>query len=226
MPNYCDKYLTIEGNEKTLKTIMELVRSDKTVFDFNKIVPMPDYIYQGNLGAKEREIYGKNNWYDWSCANWGTKWNSVNAKLNDNEFCFLTAWSPAAPVIAALAEMFPTMRFTYTFYETGMCFCGKYVFECGEVMFGYEGDYAENYDWEYEDSEYDLMDNLFPIKESGFLEEYENIEEKGTIIRGKIHYREYGNNKIIKMTDGNFVAEKDYMLQLFGKEAPSVLHAA
>ena len=69
MPNYCENFLSIEGNADTLKEIMDFVKSDKSVFDFEKIVPMPDYIYRGAVGAKEKEIYGENNWYDWSNKN-------------------------------------------------------------------------------------------------------------------------------------------------------------
>lgn len=61
MPNYCENFLSIEGNADTLKEIMDFVKSDKSVFDFEKIVPMPDYIYRGAVGAKEKEIYGENN---------------------------------------------------------------------------------------------------------------------------------------------------------------------
>ena len=167
MPNYCTNYLTIEGNRNTMETIIELVKSEENVFDFEKIVPMPDYIYRGGVGPEEREIYGENNWYDWSCKNWGTKWNSVDSDFDGEEFYFLTAWSPCEPVIAALAKMFPTMRFTHTFYETGMCFCGQGVYENGELIFYYDGEYAENYECEYEDSDYTLCDELFPILESG-----------------------------------------------------------
>ena len=91
MPNYCENFLSIEGNADTLKEIMDFVKSDKSVFDFEKIVPMPDYIYRGAVGAKEKEIYGENNWYDWSNKNWGTKWNSVDAEDWDDEIQFLTA---------------------------------------------------------------------------------------------------------------------------------------
>lgn len=134
MPNYCENYLSIEGNNDTKKLIMEFVKSEENAFDFDKIVPMPDYIYRGVVGERERKIYGENNWYDWSVKNWGTKWNSADVEIWDDEIQFQTAWSPCDPVIAALAEKFPTMRFTYTFYEPGMCFCGKRVYENGELL--------------------------------------------------------------------------------------------
>lgn len=121
-----------------------------------------------------------------------------------------TAWSPCDPVIAALAKKFPTMRFTYTFMETGMAFCGKRVYENGELIFYYDGDYAENYDCENEECEYSLTDTLFPLKESGFVEAVENVERNNGVVRGNLYFREYINNRIFQMTDGEFVATEDY----------------
>ena len=219
MPNYCNNYLSIEGNADTKKAVMEFVQSAESPFDFEKIVPMPDHIYRGSVGEKEKKIYGDNNWYDWSIKNWGTKWNSVDAESLDDEIQFLTAWSPCNPVIAALAEQFPTMRFTYTFYETGMCFCGKRVYENGEISFYYDGNYAENPLCDNSDEwaeDYVISDPLFPIKDSGFLEEIQDIEEVPNhpdYTRGKFYYREYENNKIRYLSDGVFVARKDYKLR-------------
>lgn len=232
MPNYCENYLTIEGNTITLKKIIDFVKSDETAFDFEKIVPMPDYIYRGVIGDKEKELYGENNWYDWSNKNWGTKWNSVDAEIWDNDIQFQTAWSPCDPVIAALAEKFPTMRFTYTFYEPGMCFCGKRVYENGEILFYYDGDFAENPLWEDDDewaNEYIISDPLFPVKKSGFLEEIHDVEEVANhagYTRGKLNYREYENNKIRYLSDGDFIAYKDYDSRFSKEQVPSTLFAA
>lgn len=220
MPNYCSNYLYIEGNHNTLKEIIRLVKSDKSMFDFEKIVPMPGYIYQGILGQKEKELYGENNWYDWSVKNWGTKWNSVDAELYDEEFYFLTAWSPCEPVIETLAKLFPTMRFEYTFEEPGMAFCGKRVYENGEIIFYYDGNYCENpacEDDEWAD-EYALTDTSFPIKNSGFTEAIEITDRKNQYISGKLYFREYENNRIYRMTDGNFIATKDFQFQYIDEQ--------
>lgn len=229
MPNYCNNSLYIEGSSDTMKNVIDFVKSSECAFDFDKIVPMPDNIYQGSLGPKERELYGKNNWYDWSIENWGTKWNSVDAELDGDEIRFLTAWSPCDPVIAALAEMFPMMRFTYNFYETGMCFCGERIYENGKLVLYYDGDYAENPLYEEDDEwarEYVLSDFLFPIKESGFLEAVENVEEIGDITRGNLHYREYNYNRISKMTDGFFISVKDYATRFANLPTVSALQVA
>ena len=71
MPNYCSNYLKIEGTENAVKELLQLVKSDESIFDFEKIIPMPDYIYRGPLGPEEEKIYSENNWYNWSCDNWG-----------------------------------------------------------------------------------------------------------------------------------------------------------
>jgi hypothetical protein len=81
----------------------------KSVFDFNKIIPMPDDIFRGNLGAEEREKYGNKNWYDWSCDNWGTKWPACDAEITEEtdteiHYRFLTAWDAPRPIVDALRK--------------------------------------------------------------------------------------------------------------------------
>jgi hypothetical protein len=64
-----------------------------------------------NLVAAKTET-GYTDWYDWSVANWGTKWNAYSLKqISDDPFVivFDTAWSPPEPVFHALAERFPNL---------------------------------------------------------------------------------------------------------------------
>ena len=80
MPNHIQNRVTFDCSEEKLNEILMAICSvdeetGQNRVDFNKIIPMPDHIYRGNLGTRERELYGKNNWYDWSIENWGTKWN-------------------------------------------------------------------------------------------------------------------------------------------------------
>ncbi len=54
--------------------------------------------------------FGFKDWYDWSNANWNTKWNSYYGRFekNDNAYFFCTAWTPPFPVIRKLAELLNT----------------------------------------------------------------------------------------------------------------------
>ena len=56
MPNWCYNSLSIEGSNETLTKIHNLVRGENNAFDFERIIPMPDYIYRGLLGPEEREM--------------------------------------------------------------------------------------------------------------------------------------------------------------------------
>ena len=79
MPNHVTNRITIIADKQRTQEILGFIKNDERglgSIDFNKIIPMPDNIYRGNLGQKEKELYGQNNWYDWSIANWDTKWNS------------------------------------------------------------------------------------------------------------------------------------------------------
>ena len=103
---------------------------------------------------------------------------------------------------------------------------GKRVYENGELIFYYDGDYAENYDCENEECEYSLTDTLFPIKESGFVEAVGNVERNDGVVRGNLYFREYINNRIFQMTDGAFVATEDYAKKFADFQTLNLANAA
>ena len=83
-------------------------------------------------------------WYNWNVANWGTKWNCGEVwhdrtteqitEAGTTSYNFDTAWSPASPVIEALAEQFPTLTITHRYCEAGMGFAGEVVYERGSFV--------------------------------------------------------------------------------------------
>ena len=83
---------------------------------------------------------GYPDWYEWSCANWGTMWNSYCFGIDeiDDErlrFHFATAWSFPTPIFEKLA----TLRFECACYDecgnfAGFgAFNGEPAFEIGEA---------------------------------------------------------------------------------------------
>lgn len=52
--------------------------------------------------------YGHASWYEWSNANWGTKWNAYEVtRVSDTVIKFQTAWSMPANWFEKLIERFP-----------------------------------------------------------------------------------------------------------------------
>lgn len=52
--------------------------------------------------------YGQASWYEWSIANWGTKWNAYEIeRVSDTVIRFQTAWSMPAKWLEKLIERFP-----------------------------------------------------------------------------------------------------------------------
>lgn len=76
------------------------------------------------------EQYGFKDWYDWSVAKWGTKWNGGEVDVESLEpesftIYFSTAWSPPVPVVEAMCERFPEIEAEMSYAETGCWFAGK-----------------------------------------------------------------------------------------------------
>ena len=113
MPNWTENNVLFVGKKEQLKTLKTMLKSKDNDFDFNNIVPMPKNIFRGNLGKEEEEKYGDNNWYRWSIDNWGTKWNSVDTRVEENgstlSYNFMTAWDCPRQIVNALMRMRKTI---------------------------------------------------------------------------------------------------------------------
>lgn len=88
-------------------------KCEKLRYDYREVFRL------GMLRKKNREKYGHADWYDWSRANWGTKWDACNAGLSPKPehggkvLWFDTAWSRPDPVMEKLFAMFPEHEFEY-----------------------------------------------------------------------------------------------------------------
>ena len=114
----------LEGKEKLRELPSGKWTTVKNVFDFNKIIPMPKALIgttaptpmetkeDKNKAMALKIRYGHSNWYDWSCENWGTKWNSVDAeRTEDGEsvfYNFRTAWDCPREIVDAIGDKIPS----------------------------------------------------------------------------------------------------------------------
>ena len=188
MPNWCANSLKLvatnaQSEKKLAEIVQELARAKaagESAEIFNLIKPVPKALldtvagYRGHgtpeqaaLEAAEQEnlkTYGYKNWYDYSIAEWGTKWDARNAEEdvpyliegNQVTIFFDTAWSPPMGIYHALEDMGFELEATYV--EQGVGFIGYYkdgVDTCEEMK-------EIRPDMDYEDEDYFgiLMDNI------------------------------------------------------------------
>lgn len=126
MPNWCANNAEFHNDEiaevNKLEAHLKFLDEKKTGSNietglFSYFIPMPD---------EEAD-----NWYDWNCNNWGTKWEaSIYSweKVNDNciKLNFDTAWAPPTMFYTFLAEN-TEWYITATYSEPGMCFVGSNI---------------------------------------------------------------------------------------------------
>lgn len=81
--------------------------------------------------------YGAPTWYEWSIANWNTKWNACYpevTELGDGSVHvkFDTAWTFPGPIFHKLVTEFPTLAFQGSAYEPNFDFYIKFEGRNGE----------------------------------------------------------------------------------------------
>lgn len=95
----------------------------------------PEMLLLGAQGLVNLKKHRHRDWYSWSIANWGTKWDcySVNAELSSGHLSiqFFTAWSPPSPVLVEIARRFPGLQIAHKYVDEGLCFWGADHYEHG-----------------------------------------------------------------------------------------------
>jgi hypothetical protein len=205
MPNWCNNIVEVRGPKKIVKELVD------HKFDFQKIYPCPaelditagregadDSPEQIALVAKEKanlKKYGYANWYDWSVANWGTKWNAggvdreemmvdYDEDVDDTGiaiFTFDSAWAPPIGVFRKLKEIHPDLFIEGRYSEPGVGFFG--VWEDGDDRCYQMEDLTGSTDpfWSSEDGI--LLDENFGILESMIEYEEEQMDEGAKKVR-------------------------------------------
>ncbi len=181
MPNHVTNVVSFSGDKSRISAMLKEIQNDEHGIgsvDFEKILPMPDTVYNGSLGIRERELYGKNNWYDWRLGNWGTKWNSYgyteNTTFQDDKIKFLTAWSAPHPILHKLSEMYPDVKMEHEWADEDIGMnCGRYVY--------YDGERVEEY---FPESQKECLEFAAKVMDVSLEEDYAlylNASETGYV---------------------------------------------
>ena len=146
MPNWCENYLAVTGDKKTLNKMVEFVKTESREFDFNKLIPYPVEFAEADDNSEDYKGFN-NGGHEWCIYNWGTKWNATEVTFEESEdmaeYYFDTAWSDCNPVILKLAGMFPDLRFEYHYQEGGCDFSGYNIYLGGVLDFSENGTYDQ-----------------------------------------------------------------------------------
>ena len=118
MPNWCHNRVTFSGTTEEINNIIEFVAGDtwEEPFSLNAIIPMPEE--------------NKEDWYNWSNENWGTKWDVREVEISDDHedgvvtYSFETAWGPPEPIFNMLCGKYPEVHISWFYDEPGMEFRG------------------------------------------------------------------------------------------------------
>jgi hypothetical protein len=134
--------------------------------DFNKVIPQPENIYNGDLTMEKEKMCakeGRPTWYNWNRKYWGTKWGGYSYDQIHDEYYFDTAWSSVPLILAEISRHYPNILIKYSWADedTGSN-CGvseyqhgieisKYIpqsltREAYELSFKLNPDYKDNYE--------------------------------------------------------------------------------
>ncbi len=187
MPNWCNNTIEVTHKDPAkLQAFVDAVNEGKMC---NFIIPVPEslHIVAGSVGdpveqkkleedtARNIEVHGYGNWYDYCVAKWGTKWDvdaydKVEFDPKGVTFGFDSAWAPPCGVYEAMVEQGFEVRAYY--YEPGMNFAG--IWDNGD------DDYYElpGSSAAVREEIPEVLDEMFAIAENMEMWEEENADEE------------------------------------------------
>ena len=187
MPNWCDNQVTITGSKSVIDKIEKIVKEEKGAGGLlNFFKPMPKELEDTTSPSSSADkpqpmVDGFDNWYDWRCENWGTKWE-VNEFYGVDRigktmitFAFSSAWSPPVGAYEYFLAKNEDCSLKAYYYEGGCDFMG--VWDNGDdrcyTICDTAPDGSKDKFWETEEGE--MLDEMFNITEP--MAEYEAEQE-------------------------------------------------
>jgi hypothetical protein len=145
MPNWCDNEIVIKGSPEVLAEIDNIISNNEDGFQMGDFVPLPEHLRDTtSSGGSDKFVNALagdttteyDNWYDWSIANWGTKWDVSDAYRSNDVgqilLSYQTAWAPNINFWAQFTEKYP-VEVEHRYYEEGVCFIGEATIKDGEI---------------------------------------------------------------------------------------------
>ena len=128
MEKWCKNKLLRHGVVYSEVALDGLSLTDLVIL-WKKIPGFSSDVKSGVLQLRVLAETGYPSWYEWSIANWGTKWDvdEINIIYEDKgrlDFTFDTAWSFPEPIFHTLAAKFPEMEIWCASIEEGNIICG------------------------------------------------------------------------------------------------------
>ena len=123
MPNLCTNSLSLDGPAADVAAFVAAVHGQESITA--ALLPVP---------ADQAD-----NWYEWSLANYGTKWGDYDTYLTYHHddtgalYRFTTAWTPLCEGIRLISRKFPTITFTLVYDEPGDELMGGYLIADGKI---------------------------------------------------------------------------------------------
>jgi len=117
MPNWCWNNLTVMCTKEHVAELQDFVDKSTSIKD-------TEFSFEGTLPRGDRE-----DWYNWSLENWGTKWDACESFINESEpqcfsVGFSSAWAPPTEWLRNIMDDYPNLEFELEYDEPGMCFAG------------------------------------------------------------------------------------------------------
>jgi hypothetical protein len=188
MPNWCNNVIELAHEDPAM---LERAKDALNRGEFlEEFIPVPASlkIVAGRVGdgdeqkkleedtAKNLEVHGYGNWYDFCVGEWGTKWDvggdGMTAEIEDGRITasFDSAWSPPIAAYEKLTELGFAIRAYY--YEGGMCFAGVWE-DFNDDYYDLGGMNSEQVKEELPEA----LDEMFAISEYMAEWEEENAEQ-------------------------------------------------
>lgn len=193
MPNWCDNQITITGPNSVIDKIEKIVREDdshKNTGLLHFMKPMPNELEGTTAPSSSADkpqpmIEGFDNWYDWRCENWSTKWEVCEfygvdrqdlAENNEGEsmisFSFSSAWSPPIGAYEHFLEKNEECTLKAHYYEPGCDFFG--IWDNGDDRCYAPSDYKSDDEF-FDSGDGWELDDYFGVTES--MAEFEAEQE-------------------------------------------------